>query len=273
MPVPSSGTLRLRADIALEVDGSASGTNVRLGTLSDTAGFSAPDRMSDFRGFSASIFNDSFINQAIYFNDGNPLIHQKNQEELDYLGLGENDHGYAKAFLAGTNIYRGFTRLNNDNGFKTSLINAAGTDVGSQSWRTNNFYGNPGTNFNSYDYPAGENAYKGSLSQRSTLKEGKFFAILAANIQGGRVPNSTETALYREYSSGLFQINDNYIDLYTLLNQNYSQAAGSLADGVYCFVFNYGLWKPRTIDSRSAGGVLTNKLRFSEFQVYYAKID
>lgn len=53
MPVPSSGTLRLRANIALEVDGSASGTNVRLGTLSDTAGFSAPDAMSDFYGFSA----------------------------------------------------------------------------------------------------------------------------------------------------------------------------------------------------------------------------
>ena len=53
MPVPSSGTLRLRADIALEVDGSATGTNVSLGTLSDTAGFSAPDAMSDFYGYSA----------------------------------------------------------------------------------------------------------------------------------------------------------------------------------------------------------------------------
>jgi hypothetical protein len=52
MPVPASGELKLRADIALEVDGSASGTNVSLGTLSDTAGFDTPpDAMSEFYGY------------------------------------------------------------------------------------------------------------------------------------------------------------------------------------------------------------------------------
>ena len=53
MAVPSSGQLRLRADIALEVDGSATGTNVSLGTLSNTAGFTEPDAMSEFYGYSA----------------------------------------------------------------------------------------------------------------------------------------------------------------------------------------------------------------------------
>jgi hypothetical protein len=54
MPVPASGELKLRADIALEVDGSASGTNVSLGTLADTAGFDTPpDAMSEFYGYSA----------------------------------------------------------------------------------------------------------------------------------------------------------------------------------------------------------------------------
>jgi len=54
MAVPSSGELKLRADIALEVDGSASGTNVSLGTLADTAGFDTPpDSMSEFYGYSA----------------------------------------------------------------------------------------------------------------------------------------------------------------------------------------------------------------------------
>jgi len=52
MAVPSSGQLRLRADIALEVDGSATGDNVSLGTLADSAGFDTPpDQMSEFYGY------------------------------------------------------------------------------------------------------------------------------------------------------------------------------------------------------------------------------
>ena len=52
MPVPSSGQLRLRADIALEVDGSDTGDNVSLGTLADSAGFDTPpDTMSEFYGY------------------------------------------------------------------------------------------------------------------------------------------------------------------------------------------------------------------------------
>lgn len=53
MPVPSSGPLGLRSDIALEVDGSATGTNVSLRALSNTAGFVTPDAMSEFRGYSS----------------------------------------------------------------------------------------------------------------------------------------------------------------------------------------------------------------------------
>lgn len=53
MSVPSSGQLRLRADIALEVDGSATGDNVSLGTLSNTAEFTEPDTMSEFYGYTS----------------------------------------------------------------------------------------------------------------------------------------------------------------------------------------------------------------------------
>lgn len=53
MPVPSSGELKLRADIALEVDGSDTGDNVSLGTLSNTAGFTEPDEMSEFYGYTS----------------------------------------------------------------------------------------------------------------------------------------------------------------------------------------------------------------------------
>ena len=52
MPVPASGPLQLRGDIALEVNGDATGTDVSLGALSNTAGFTEPDTMSEFYGFS-----------------------------------------------------------------------------------------------------------------------------------------------------------------------------------------------------------------------------
>lgn len=55
MAVPSSGQLRLRGDIALEVYGNITGNNISLGTMSDLAGFSSPDAMSDFYGYSSSV--------------------------------------------------------------------------------------------------------------------------------------------------------------------------------------------------------------------------
>lgn len=51
MAVPSSGELRLRADINLEVNGNATDTNVSLGALSNEVGFTEPDTMSEFYGY------------------------------------------------------------------------------------------------------------------------------------------------------------------------------------------------------------------------------
>ena len=55
MAVPSSGELELRGDIALEVYGTATGSNISLGTMSDVAGFASPDAMTDFYGWSNSV--------------------------------------------------------------------------------------------------------------------------------------------------------------------------------------------------------------------------
>jgi hypothetical protein len=70
MAVPSSGQLRLRADIANEVDGDATGSNVALGTLADTAGFTnPPDTMAEFYGYTActvpSVTTNSSDNQTV----------------------------------------------------------------------------------------------------------------------------------------------------------------------------------------------------------------
>ncbi len=51
MAVPSSGELRLYADIGVEVGVPQS--NVSLGEMSDLAGFEAPDSMSDFYGYTS----------------------------------------------------------------------------------------------------------------------------------------------------------------------------------------------------------------------------
>ena len=53
MPVPSSGELKLRADINQEINGNDTDDNVSLGTLSNDAGFTDPDNMSEFYGYSS----------------------------------------------------------------------------------------------------------------------------------------------------------------------------------------------------------------------------
>ena len=58
MPVPSSGQLRLRADINQEINGNDTDDNVSLGTLSDSAGFDAPDTMQEFYGYSSTTAPD-----------------------------------------------------------------------------------------------------------------------------------------------------------------------------------------------------------------------
>ena len=49
MALPSSGQLSLR-DIQIELG--AASTNISLGAMSDTVGFLAPDKVSDFYGYS-----------------------------------------------------------------------------------------------------------------------------------------------------------------------------------------------------------------------------
>ena len=55
MAVPSNGPLELRGDINLEVNGNVTDTNVALHQLSLDAGFSSPDAMSDFYGYTSVV--------------------------------------------------------------------------------------------------------------------------------------------------------------------------------------------------------------------------
>jgi len=88
MAVPNSGQLRLRADINLEVNGNNTDSNVALRALADEAGFSTPDAMSDFYGYSSAVAptvttnnastNDTNINARGTVNsDGNATITER----------------------------------------------------------------------------------------------------------------------------------------------------------------------------------------------------
>jgi len=99
MAVPSSGQLRLRADINEEVNGNDTDTNVSLGTLADDAGFTnPPDTMQEFYGYSAftnptisssiQSNNVSSTGMTIYFTYQNPSA--ANLNHAYYFGTNSN---------------------------------------------------------------------------------------------------------------------------------------------------------------------------------------
>ena len=89
MAVKSSGQLSLRYDIAAEVNGASS--NIRLGFMSVAAGFSRPDRMSDFYGYSATPPND------FYFQNRNAWLGNTNRPPIiNTMPLGATMMGWFK---------------------------------------------------------------------------------------------------------------------------------------------------------------------------------
>jgi len=99
MALPTSGQLSLR-DIQIELG--AASTNISLGAMSDTAGFLAPDKVSDFYGYSNLTAFYTSITQPkpvfacdialinTYYHNGSGLlpvvgntVYQANQTTLD----------------------------------------------------------------------------------------------------------------------------------------------------------------------------------------------
>jgi hypothetical protein len=142
MPVPSSGELKLRADIALEVDGSATGDNVSLGTLSNTAGFSEPDTMSEFYGYSActvpSVTTNSMSGIGVSSMTANGNVTSDNgctiTERGFYFGTSSNYASNGKYTVSGTtgSFSRGFSVSSSTTYYATAYaINSEGEARGS----------------------------------------------------------------------------------------------------------------------------------------------
>lgn len=143
MPVPSSGQLRLRADIANEVDGSATGDNVSLGTLSNTAGFTEPDNMSEFYGYTActvpSVTTNSISGVSVNSMTANGNVTNDNGCSVTqrgfYFGTSSNYASNTKySSGSGTGSYsRGFSGLNSSTTYYATAyaINSEGESRGS----------------------------------------------------------------------------------------------------------------------------------------------
>lgn len=145
MAVPSSGQLRLRGDIALEVYGNATGTNISLGTMSDVAGFASPDAMTDFYGWTnavapsvttnniSNVLETSVTTNGNVTSDGGGVI----TERGFYVGTnGASPTNNTKYTVSGTTGYysRSITGINNNTTYYcwAFATNVAGTTYGSR---------------------------------------------------------------------------------------------------------------------------------------------
>lgn len=151
MAVPSSGQLRLRADIALEIDGSATGSDVSLNTLSSSAGFTAPNGMEEFYGYvdavAPSVSTDSTANVGtstirVYgtvSSDGGGTITQRGF----YFGTSSNYASNTKYTVGGTTggFNRYFTGLNSNTTYYYTAyaINSVGETRGTTKSQATNF--------------------------------------------------------------------------------------------------------------------------------------
>jgi len=142
MPVPGSGELRLRADINQEINGNDTDTNVSLGTLSDDAGFDAPDKMSDFYGYSActtpSVTTNSISGIGVSSMTANGNVTNDNgctiTERGFYFGTSSSYASNGKYTVSGTtgSFTRGFSVSSSTTYYATAYAkNSEGESVGS----------------------------------------------------------------------------------------------------------------------------------------------
>lgn len=129
MAVPSSGQLRLRADINLEVEGNDTDDNVSLGTLSDAADLTTPpDQMSEFYGYSANV--------TINWNEGglgNASITNNNMTDGQYTPGGSVSGQYYEVQVNSGYGYQNWSSVSVSGlptGMTASVSNVGGTTYG-----------------------------------------------------------------------------------------------------------------------------------------------
>jgi hypothetical protein len=286
MAAPSTNIslLGIRREFANNNYGSSTNfSNVSLGAISQgTLGtvnrlnqpiYTSPRRPSgyslgDYQGYDHDF---DFLLATIKFNNGDALFRPDSYEATQYgvtAGI-----PYTKAYLAANTPYRELTKLLNKNSRKSTLIasKSAATDISRNNSVTHTDRGEPmmsGNGPTTYDYPDNDpHAYRGSLHGNMKLKDGATYQVLRIEL------NSSGTIVeYEDYANTAFTNSTNYVSLRTLFVNNYNYA--SWGAGLYILVFNFGKWVyrhgPRNIINGDAN---FENIRYSEFQVFKAKVD
>ena len=176
MAVPSSGQLKLNADINLEINGTGAGTDVSLNGLSAQAGFTAPNGMEEFYGYvdaiapsvttngASSVGTTSMVLNGDVTADGGATITSRGF----YFGTSSNYASNAKITVSGTTgsfaLSRSGLSQNTRYYFTAFAINSVGETVGSTNSQLTNFTytfrtsqigqsgGNSGSRYSSFYY-------------------------------------------------------------------------------------------------------------------------
>ena len=216
MAVPSSGQLRLNADINLEINGTGTGTDVSLNGLSTSAGFSAPNGMEEFYGYvdavapsvstnaSTSVTSSSMTANGNVTSDGGGTITQRGF----YFGTSSNYANNTKYTVSGTtgSFAKGFGGLSSQTTYYATAyaINSIGETRGvTRSAATTYNYqlrsifinsnqqgGYPITSFNIKSY---YQALNGSYTLHNTQYSSNGFLITGLNGRGYLVGSRIRT--------------------------------------------------------------------------------
>jgi hypothetical protein len=140
--VVSSGEIKLRGDVNLEINGNTTDTNVSLATLSVGAGFDAPHALTEFYGYqdavapsvstnaSTSVTSSSMTANGNVTSDGGGTI----TERGFYFGTSSNYANNTKYAVSGTtgSFARGFSGLSSQTTYYATAyaINSVGETRG-----------------------------------------------------------------------------------------------------------------------------------------------
>ena len=124
MALPTSGQLSLR-DIQIELG--AASTNISLGAMSDTAGFLAPDKVSDFYGYSnLTAFYTSITQPKPVFACDIALINTYYHNGSGLLPVVGNIVYQSNQTTVDAGINRGMSTLSSGSSFQVYTTNLSG---------------------------------------------------------------------------------------------------------------------------------------------------
>ena len=265
MPVTGSGEIKLRADVNQEINGNNTDSNVSLRALSEDAGESVPDALSEFYGYAAcstpsistssssSITNTSMTIAGNVSSDGGCTV----TERGFYFGTSSNYANNTKISLGGTtgSYSSNRTSLNASTTYYATAyaINDGGEARGSTvsastqqtySYSTRNFHNQS----SSYYIESNATGYATYYTQHDNTNYGY------TNHQGSALTSTN----YTKVQSGSFKLQEKYRSSVNTNNRSYFySAASSSSTGGEAKFSTDGLVQPGAFRDFTSDGLST----------------